>query len=406
MSNPRDRSLFTVIEEVLGPLPGQDQQKTDRISRGSNALSNWYRIVYVLSKVSCHPSKELLWNTMSIWHRRSFRMLFDWWTASYQDPECSLASILALIDRCEEVECHGWRQKENEDRVEVIVLKLLELKRWPEGDIWTPSKLPAYGAGLTGYHDQLEILFLAEFDTINDSGGQRQNAFWEQRRRARSSAAQSAFCQQMAWQLLERHQEVEWFESGSAKDFEATFGVEEHKETDLTMTGPVIEACPWLPPVADDGLPYYLWDVANAKTVETSQIQCYPEYTAISHTWGRWATGQAIDVKGVNGWKIPQNTRFRVEEIPEILRNVPSKTQYIWLDLCCIPQDPGSVIGAQEIARQAQIFRKARVVVAWFNEVDDFQALGDVLQWKALQLLHLPLDITGGSFAAGYVVER
>lgn len=408
MADLRDRSLLTIVEEVLGPSSCQYQTLKDPISRGTKALFNWYRVVYVLSKVSCHPSGSALWNSMSIWHRQSFRMIFDWWTASYQDSSYSLASILALIDRCNEVDLHRLRQEGSERDAETVVLGLLALKRWPKGDVMPAPRLPGSRAVLSGYHEQLHSLFLFEFDTINDLDGQNRKEGWARRRWARSRAARSAFCQQMAWQLLERDQTNEpgteitdsalrsgtqssGTDRASAKTFgigfDRLFGAEREKQTDLEVKGPVIEACPWLPPVAGEDLPYFLWDLKNSRTVETSELQGSPQYTAISHTWGRWATGEAIRVKGITGWKVPQNSKFPVEDIPEILQKSPCKTRHVWLDLCCIPQEFGSAIGAREIARQAQIFRKAQTVVAWLNEVDDLEGLAELLRWKALQLL-------------------
>lgn len=410
MLDPRDRPLRTLVEEVLGPSSDQKGRKRNDLSGGTHGLYNWYRMVYVLSKASRHPSTPALWNSMSIWHRQSFRMLFDWWTASYQDPSCSLASTLALVDRCNAINFHEFEQHGGKEQAEVRTLQLLQLKRWPKGDILPPPRLPGRRAILSGYHDHMESLFSFEFNSSHEPED-RQREIWERRRWARSQAAQSAFCQQIAWELLEKHEAAELRAEMQDKmqeisrvpcartdsapteiigsDFERIFGADKHHQTDLKVRGAIIEACPWLPPVSKGGLPYYLWDVKNGKTVDTSTLQCHPKYTAISHTWGRWLTGQPVQVNGVDGWKVPQNTRFPVEELPEILRRGPFETPYVWLDLCCIPQEPGSAIGASEIARQAQIFRNAQVVVAWLNDVDDFQVLGDILKWKALQLLRL-----------------
>lgn len=337
-------------------------------------------------------------------------MLFDWWTASHQDPSYSLAAILSLVDHCNAVNLHEFEQNGSKKQAELVILQLLELERWPEGDIMTPPRLPGRRARLRGYHDDMEDLFFFEFNSSHEPEG-RQREIWERRRWARSKAAQSAYCQQMAWQLLQEHEASELRtqmpdegqDNGGVpclctdsvpteiieSNFARVFGAEKHQQTDPKIRGAIIEGCPWLPPVSERDLPYYLWDVKNGKTVESSTLECHPEYTAISHTWGRWATGQTVHVKGVTEWKIPQNTRFPVEEIPEILRRGRFDTPYVWLDLCCIPQEPGSAIGASEIARQAQIFRNAQVVVAWLNDVDDFQVLVDIVKWELLQLLQL-----------------
>ena len=68
-------------------------------------------------------------------------------------------------------------------------------------------------------------------------------------------------------------------------------------------------------------------------------LDVIPDYICISHTWGRWIIDKApaVDVPGVN-WPVPQNTLFRVEDLPDRLEAAfPGKC--IWLDLVCIPQD-------------------------------------------------------------------
>lgn len=60
-------------------------------------------------------------------------------------------------------------------------------------------------------------------------------------------------------------------------------------------------------------------------------------------------------------------------------------TEYIWFDLLCIPQDPRipgkpqeqglKDIAEHEIGRQAQIFRRAKVTIAWFNDIESWDGM-------------------------------
>ena len=152
--------------------------------------------------------------------------------------------------------------------------------------------------------------------------------------------------------------------------------------------GAHIEPCDWL---SDDrhhsGLPFYLWDVENKRTVETSSLQSTILYTAISHTWGRWKKSTPpVRVAGVENWLIPENGIFDVKDLPQILVNVPTKTPYIWFDLFCIPQDR-SARALEEIARQATIFRKAQYAIAWLNTVEDWSGLESAVEWMSLKYM-------------------
>jgi hypothetical protein len=160
--------------------------------------------------------------------------------------------------------------------------------------------------------------------------------------------------------------------------------------------GAVSEPCWWLTAAEKDGLPYYLWDVANERTVETAGLKS-PSYTAISHTWGRWRETREdymyAQVKGVE-WLVPRNSLFCVEDLPRILKNVPREGNYVWLDLVCIPQDakdPKLIqITNHEIARQAKIFSTASRAVAWFSNIDSMDGLKSVARWLAFSLVEHP----------------
>lgn len=114
-----------------------------------------------------------------------------------------------------------------------------------------------------------------------------------------------------------------------------------------------------------------------------------PDYTAISHTWGRWRSKSFTEavVDGVP-WLVPENTLFNVHDIPIFMAQVPTTSQYVWFDLLCIPQNmshPDLGPRAQiEIANQANIFRRASRVIAWFKWVPEWSGLRSTIEWLAL----------------------
>ncbi|KAL2817029.1 hypothetical protein BDW59DRAFT_152949 [Aspergillus cavernicola] len=156
-----------------------------------------------------------------------------------------------------------------------------------------------------------------------------------------------------------------------------------------------ISPCAWLSDADTEyDMPYYLWDIQQQCTVPTQELQGKVEYTAISHTWGRWKKrdSPSVHIEGVDGWFIPQNTRFNVTELPNILSSACFETPYVWFDLLCIPQMPDSEqlqqIARDEIARQAKIFRGAKHAAAWFNDVDGWTGIHVILRQLAVSWLH------------------
>lgn len=65
-------------------------------------------------------------------------------------------------------------------------------------------------------------------------------------------------------------------------------------------TGASLEPCAWLKGGLDArGLPYFLWDRLEEKTIPVQELKDRPNYIAISHTWGRWKTdGPPISLSG------------------------------------------------------------------------------------------------------------
>lgn len=163
-----------------------------------------------------------------------------------------------------------------------------------------------------------------------------------------------------------------------------------------------VNFCPWLTSAEKAGSPpQYLWDVEQRRTVDTGSFKHNPDYIAVSHTWGRWRMEDqpSVGVAGVM-WPVPQNTRFDVSQIPDILGTIGKRLscRHVWLDLVCIPQVSESChesnwgeIKKREIGRQATIFSSARRAVAWLNDIISFEGIKEAAQWKAIDLLEFPL---------------
>lgn len=161
--------------------------------------------------------------------------------------------------------------------------------------------------------------------------------------------------------------------------------------------GASLSPCGWLEEInVSEDLPHYLWDVKGRRTVVTKDLSGPIEYTAISHTWGRWKYKDytkfpKIYLDGMKDWSIPQNSKFKVEQLPDILASVPFNTPYIWFDLVCIPQEPTEeqlmFISAQEIGRQAKIFRRAKIAAAWFNDIDTWVGMNAAISRLSIHFL-------------------
>lgn len=162
------------------------------------------------------------------------------------------------------------------------------------------------------------------------------------------------------------------------------------------------EHCTWLKQQPRQaGMPFYLWDVKNERTRTVKEIAeesgRLPDYVAVSHTWGRWKKESEpwISLPGVP-WQIPQNSKFKVQDLPAILQVLPF--EYVWLDLLTIPQQELNPSMAElqktEIARQASIFRHAVVALAWLNDVKSWNGTQAALNWLCLGFL-MKLKLSG-----------
>ena len=117
--------------------------------------------------------------------------------------------------------------------------------------------------------------------------------------------------------------------------------------------------------------PRFLWNIESRRTVDTQAEQTdfsQIEYTCVSHTWGRFRIpGRGVSITGCP-WEVPRNTHFCAENLPQMLlsawRSGRLRTEYLWLDLLCIPQSDDftrdteyASLVESEIDRQAGIFR-------------------------------------------------
>lgn len=407
-----DYPLGLLTDCILGPLPTSalKNEPSIHIYRFTLGLANWYRLTAWLNSSDVSELKSN--KTLSKKQWDSYQHLWQWWTAVYQDPAYSLASILQIVSLSRDLSCFD-SQPEQYQHVWNTAIRNLRLRRWPKGNFeeqmthirCTSTNDSGVGRYTDSYNDRMFLHWEMEFAT-----DQRIESWNRSRRRisyihgARRDISIISFCQLTAMSCLSETKsrlEGENKEINSPKQKDKVVDSpskndvfdKNHLSKDLldvrTDRGPSIEACPWLEKddVSTD-LPYYLWDVSLCETVMTSGLDFIPQYTVISHTWGRWKKTTSIQLHGVP-WNIPENTRFDVSSIPTLLAQIPTKTPYVWLDLVCIPQD-SSPIASKEIARQARIFRNAKYAIAWLNDVENLDILSAALRWYVLQLLEVP----------------
>lgn len=115
-----------------------------------------------------------------------------------------------------------------------------------------------------------------------------------------------------------------------------------------------------------------------------------PRFYALSYTWGRWELQDhertevlALPVKNIP-WAVPRidPDRFTATQFEQVLRNITTNIvrnhgctswttpEFVWLDVACIDQRPNSPLKAQEIGRQAVIFRGAEKVFVWLHGLE------------------------------------
>jgi len=405
---PTDAALGHMVEYFLGPV------NPSNLSLHSFALANWYRFNHCMADPTF---REELSSLLSDAQKRSYTLLFEWWTAAHQEPGATLYALFEIVSEAQDLEAvideDGWSWTD--------LLRFLQLREWPKKDVYKPQKVVA---NCHDYSDVMTELYFEEFCCARFTVDARL-------KRLRKDAAVAAYVQQAAF-FCHHSLHLEGFPPQAHVE-SLTMGVSPEdtttKVTDPTgdriqnasasiTAGPAVESCAWLDwkigaAATKLDLPYYLWDAMESRTVTSSELVDVVPYTAISHTWGRWAEYEKpkVRVPGIP-WPIYRNTQFDVAAIPEMLSRVPTSdpfdargARYVWFDLACIPQEDHDPIKSREIARQARIFRCAVHAVAWFHDVDNFSTLQTILQWMLLQLFLVPVR-RDSAREASLVTER
>jgi hypothetical protein len=137
----------------------------------------------------------------------------------------------------------------------------------------------------------------------------------------------------------------------------------------------------------DTSPPAYLWNVGMKKTVRVSSDVVCPEYSCVTHTWGRMVKEPRsyTQVPGVP-WENLELTIYDVKDVPEMLTKL--EAEYIWIDLFCIPQDGSEPeVKNAEIVKQASIFRRSKTCIAWLNDVPAWTGTAaGIRYWSLLYL--------------------
>lgn len=256
--------------------------------------------------------------------------------------------------------------------------------------IVSSDNLPGKFLQSTKYQQAMRTLFFAEFvdRSALDEGLVSLTSRLEYRRSLSNGAAAQRLAIAVYRSLIDAH------DMDLQSQQPPEMGMRSRAAEYDRIIGASLSPCPWLSESEGDyDMPYYLWDIRQRRSVTARDLNERVEYTAVSHTWGRWKTedGISVQVKGVNGWLVPQNTKFDVADLPNILESACFRTPFVWFDLLCIPQEPESntlkFIARDEIARQAKIFRGAKDAVVWLNDVYGWTGLHVALRRLAISYL-------------------
>lgn len=367
--------------------------KADKKRYWTRALAVWLTLNAYLLDDGLASS---LMHVLSFEQNKSLRILREWWSAQYQQPELALASLLELIDRCDEITSPVNGKSGNGLLHEVLTS--LQLARWPNGDIQYRQSERWTRTMSSNYAEAMQMLFEHEFHWISEQ--QRDlPASRMSLAGSRHEAMQWAYCQQAAMAIFKCALTTRTDVPDALRLKYLTTKAPSRAQPNLCPTplgeGPEIQACGWLNNIKIRNkifLPWYLWDRKAHMTVETSELEDFVDFTAISHTWGRWTKKSRwrkrmvkTKVAGVP-WRVPENERFDVRGLPDRLDKLKCQTRYIWIDLFCIPQHGGPIMRT-EIARQADIFKAAKYAVAWLNDVESLDCLTSAVQFMQLSLI-------------------
>lgn len=340
------------------------------------SVCNWYRFIHCVTHAEL---RQELGASLTVAQAHAYRVLLEWWMADCVDEDSRIRWKRHVLEDTQFkrlVTSSGFTRNS-------VILSALPDPMWNPGQegYEKPRHCARY---YTHYNQEMRELFYSEFGTHRDTSSQYGDD--PSVDGVRRSAVKAAFCQRSARASIRYYTNDRFVSDYGDHEPEWSLLRNTAEMLDLRL-GPTLQACSWITH-QKPGMPYYVWDVAKGQTVETSTLSGIDvQYTAISHTWGRWRLADKPR-KFIPGslWEIPQNSRFLIDELPSILRQIPCQTPYVWFDLVCIPQNR-SPIAKAEIARQALIFRKAKCSIAWLNDLESFEVLEATARWMALQLL-------------------
>lgn len=360
---------------------------------------------------------------MSEEQQNSYRLLFDWWVGAYDHPTDPIFYLK---------ECIRYLATLKRETGEPIDKKLMELwsgiskhRRVLVGE--NLERMKVNKVSINAYPTAMWSLFVAEFvhPLAYDVGDRDDNPILKWRRR---DAAATSYRQLVGMESLRQiipdpfPPTLRPRDKDDLLDGVCSFEASDPVSPRRIEGGPLLQACPWLPPMdyvkyadsededdaydnQDDreyeplrGWPEYLWDIKNRRVVRTRTFRYdLPEYTVISHTWGRGALpGQGYIVPDGLKYPIPHNSTFDVTTLPATLETLQGRIRpsYVWLDLVCIPQGKEGELDEEdqhlrlsEIARQGTIFRNATSSIAWLHDVQDLSSLAALFEWLCMPTL-------------------
>ena len=389
-------SLGRAVESLFGAPPPHLRSSQAFRARG---LYNWYRLVH-FSRINDQSENAYIETSFSPDQLRSFRLLWEWWTAQYQDPILSLHWISELLNHYEgsyhalNRDLCQWGLRHTTISIPEVQLETLQNFLKVRGGTAKDSHPLAVRHQKTGYHATASQLFWSEFcSSSNYQDYDSFDVFRQDLAQERQHLCENAYVQSTAISayraLLQNDSQWTGMDDETATWPHYVNIWEDMPWYPYAAWSPVFSACPWLGDTQQNlsDAPYYLWDIIDKQTVLVEDLEDFPDYTAVSHTWGRFVPdwNDKICLPSVP-WSIPRNTAFEVERLPDLLDELPTLTRYVWFDLLCIPQDR-SDLANREIARQAVIFRNALHATAWFNEVFTLDPIKALVQWMSLKLL-------------------
>lgn len=248
------------------------------------------------------------------------------------------------------------------------------------------TRLDSFISGRTNFAGAIWALFYSEFRSAGTRFGAQDLSLLHE---ARQEAATFMSCARLSRHSFptfldtQHAQHEDDDQSGRCEDK----GLLRSFKRGTTFSGASIQPCPWLDEaVIGNDLPYFLWDRHAHKTIQVDSLSSRPDYIAVSHTWGRWIIRDEATSLDGTPWPIPQNSRFRVADLPVILEGIPLDHRYVWMDLVCIPQDH-SDLSRIEISRQAKIFQSASITVMWLHDIQGWSGLSTALEWLSLDFM-------------------